>query len=109
MQLPRTSAAQHGLTKRAGRAQVKTSAVNKSSGHTFYVMTHSGEPPEREKVEAVCSQVGGRLVEVGDDDRSSLSPPDTAHRFSFSFLHRKWQSGWGGPAADSPCSSFGSM
>ena len=75
---------------------MKTSAVNKSSGHTFYVMTAGGAPPDREK------------VEVGEEERS-LSPSSTAHRFSFSFLHRKWQSGWGGPQICSPGSSYGSL
>lgn len=87
--------------------QVKTSAVNKSSGHTFYVMTSSGNPPDRQKVEALCSRIGGKLVEVGEEERS-LSPAST-HRFSFSFLQRKWQTGWGGPDVGSPGSSIGSL
>ena len=70
-------------------------------------MTSGGAPPEREKVEALCSQIGGKLVEVGEEERS-LSPP-SAHRFSFSFLHRKWQSGWGGVTVGSPGSSTGSL
>ena len=88
--------------------QVKTSAVNKSSGHTFYVMTSGGAPPDREKVQALCSRIGGKLVEVGEEERS-MSPPN-AHRFSFSFLQRKWQKGWGGTqVVGSPESSFGSL
>ena len=83
--------------------------MNKSSGHTFYVMAAAGEPPDREKVEALCGHIGGKLVEAGDEERS-LSPPGQAHRFSFSFLHRKWQSGWNGAIVGSPDgSSFGSL
>ncbi|KAK9812463.1 hypothetical protein WJX73_001778 [Symbiochloris irregularis] len=98
----------HAADLSVTRAKVKTSAVNKSSGHTFYVMTSSGNAPDRQKVEALCSRIGGKLVEVGEEERS-LSPADSAHRFSFSFLHRKWQTGWGGPDVGSPRSSIGSL
>lgn len=87
------------------RAKVKTYASNNSSGHTFYVMDRSGGPPDnRERVEDACVQIGGRLVEPGEEEKLAISGSGS-HRFSFSFLHRQWAKGWGG----SPCSSHGSL
>lgn len=91
------------------RAQVKTYAVNNSSGHTFYVMGATGAPPDRVAVEAACREVGGQLVdcpEGGGRPRLSLSSGAGSAKFSFSFLNRQWTAGWGGAA--SPCSSYGS-
>ena len=90
-------------------AQVKTYAVNNSSGHTFYVMGACGAPPDRAAVEAACREVGGQLVdcpEGGGRSRLSLSSGSGSAKFSFSFLNRQWTAGWGGAA--SPCSSYGS-
>ena len=47
--------------------QVKTYAVNNSSGHTFYVMNADGSAPDRANVEEACSAIGGRLVDIGCD------------------------------------------
>ena len=87
------------------RAKVKTFAVNQSSGHTFYVMDASGAAPDKDKVEAACKQIGGHLVEAGDEARSASSGK---HRFSFSFLNRQWHKGWNGESC-SPASSHGSV
>lgn len=46
-------------------SQVKTYAVNNSSGHTFYVMNADGSAPDRANVEEACSAIGGRLVDTG--------------------------------------------
>ena len=48
-----------------GCLQVKTYAVNNSSGHTFYVMAADGSAPDREKVKQACSDIGGKLVDPG--------------------------------------------
>ncbi len=48
-----------------GYLQVKTYAVNNSSGHTFYVMAADGSAPDREKVKQACSDIGGKLVDPG--------------------------------------------
>ena len=97
------------VLKQAGlavtRAKVKTFAVNQSSGHTFYVMDSSGDAPDKNKVELACKQIGGHLVEVGEEARSASSGQ---HRFSFSFLNRQWQKGWNGEGS-SPSSSHGSV
>jgi len=45
--------------------QVKTYAVNNSSGHTFYVMNADGSAPDRSTVEEACAAIGGRLVDIG--------------------------------------------
>ena len=45
--------------------QVKTYAVNNSSGHTFYVMAADGSAPDREKVNKACLDIGGKLVHPG--------------------------------------------
>ncbi|KAL3142750.1 hypothetical protein ABBQ38_003051 [Trebouxia sp. C0009 RCD-2024] len=87
------------------RAKVKTFAVNHSSGHTFYVMDSSGDAPDRDKVELACKQIGGHLVEAGEEARSASSGQ---HRFSFSFLNRQWQKNWNGEGS-SPSSSHGSV
>ena len=87
------------------RAKVKTFAVNQSSGHTFYVMGSSGDAPDRDEVEKACQQIGGHLVEVGEEARSASSGQ---HRFSFSFLNRQWHKNWNGESS-SPCSSHGSV
>ena len=87
------------------RAKVKTFAVNQSSGHTFYVMDSSGDAPDKDKVEVACKQIGGHLVEVGEEARSASSGQ---HRFSFSFLNRQWTKGWNGEGS-SPSSSHGSV
>lgn len=87
------------------RAKVKTFAVNQSSGHTFYVMDSSGDAPDRDKVEKACQQIGGHLVEVGEEARSASSGQ---HRFSFSFLNRQWHKNWNGESS-SPSSSHGSV
>lgn len=87
------------------RAKVKTFAVNQSSGHTFYVMDATGAPPDKDKVEEACKQIGGHLVEVGEEARSASSGQ---HRFSFSFLNRQWHKGWNGDSS-SPSSSHGSV
>ncbi|KAK9829031.1 hypothetical protein WJX72_003510 [[Myrmecia] bisecta] len=86
------------------RAKVKTYAVNNSSGHTFYVMDASGDAPDRAMVEAACSQIGGKLVESIEEERSASSGN---HKFSFSFLNRQWTQTWNGNPS-SPCSSNGS-
>ena len=83
--------------------QVKTYALSSSSGHTFCVMDASGAPPDRAKVEAACAQIGGKLVDAGDEERSASAG---THKFSFSFLTRQWGKGWNG-LATSPCSSDG--
>lgn len=75
------------------RAKVKTYAVNNSSGHTFYVMAADGSAPDRERVQAACADIGGRLVDPGDEQRATS---EGTHRFSFSFLNRQWQAGWRG-------------
>ena len=46
-------------------SQVKTYAVNNSSGHTFYVMNADGSAPDRATVEEACGAIGGRLVDSG--------------------------------------------
>jgi len=51
--------------------QVKTYAVNSSSGHTFYVMAADGSAPDREKVNKACLDIGGKLVHPG----ASACPP----------------------------------
>jgi hypothetical protein len=43
-------------------------------------------------VEAACREIGGHLVEAGQEARSSSLG---SHRFSFSFLARNWNSAWG--------------
>jgi len=43
-------------------------------------------------VEAACREIGGQLVEAGQEARSSSLG---SHRFSFSFLQRNWNSAWG--------------
>lgn len=89
------------------RAKVKTFAVNQSSGHTFYVMDASGDPPDRQNVEEACKKIGGQLVEVGDEVRSASAGQ---HRFSFSFLNRQWHKTWNGMEdSSSPSSSHGSI
>lgn len=87
------------------RAKVKTFAVNQSSGHTFYVMDATGAAPDKDKVEEACKQIGGHLVEAGEEARSASSGQ---HRFSFSFLNRQWHKGWNGDSS-SPSSSHGSV
>jgi len=47
------------------RLQVKTYAVNNSSGHTFYVMAADGSAPDRERVNKACLDIGGKLVHPG--------------------------------------------
>jgi hypothetical protein len=84
--------------------QVKTYAVNNSSGHTFYVMGADGSAPDRGLVETACNNVGGRLVEAGEEARSAS---EGNHKFSFSFLNRRWHSNWEGNNS-SPVSSLGS-
>ena len=64
----------------------------------------AGSAPDREKVEAACSQIGGKLVAAGEE-RESASLGQS--RFSFSFLSRNWSHGWAGEAC-SPSSSNGS-
>lgn len=46
----------------------------------------------RTRVEAACREIGGQLVEAGQEARSSSMG---SHRFSFSFLARNWNSAWG--------------
>lgn len=46
----------------------------------------------RARVEAACREIGGQLVEAGQEARSSSLG---SHRFSFSFLARNWNSAWG--------------
>lgn len=46
----------------------------------------------RSRVEAACREIGGQLVEAGQEARSSSLG---SHRFSFSFLQRNWNSAWG--------------
>lgn len=87
------------------RAKVKTYAVDHSSGHTFYVMDASGDPPDRLNVEEACKKIGGQLVEVGDEVRSASAGQA---RFSFSFLNRQWHKNWNGDSS-SPSSSHGSI
>ena len=48
----------------------------------------------RARVEAACREIGGQLVEAGQEARSSSAGGNT-HRFSFSFLQRNWASAWG--------------
>lgn len=43
-------------------------------------------------MEAACREIGGQLVEAGQEARSSSLG---SHRFSFSFLARNWNSAWG--------------
>jgi hypothetical protein len=45
-------------------------------------------------VEAACREIGGKLVEAGGD-ASKTAQALGAHRFSFSFLQRQWNSNWG--------------
>ena len=87
------------------RAKVKTYAIDQSSGHTFYVMDASGDPPDKQNVEEACKKIGGQLVEVGDEARSASIGQA---RFSFSFLNRQWHKGWNGDSS-SPSSSHGSI
>ncbi len=77
--------------------QVKTYAVNNSSGHTFYVMAADGSAPDREKVNKACLEIGGKLVHPGAGLRAQAwhvhmrphaadpdqrrPPPDTVHSF----------------------------
>ncbi|PSC74677.1 ACT domain-containing ACR2 [Micractinium conductrix] len=75
------------------RAKVRTYATSKSSGHTFYVMDANGGPPDKARVEAACREIGGQLVEAGQEARSSSVG---SHRFSYSFLQRNWNQNWGG-------------
>ncbi|PRW60951.1 uridylyltransferase [Chlorella sorokiniana] len=84
------------------RAKVRTYATSKSSGHTFYVMDAKGGPPDKARVEAACREIGGQLVEAGQEARSSSLG---SHRFSFSFLARNWNSAWGGSPGQSSCGS----
>ena len=46
----------------------------------------------RERVEAACREIGGQLVEAGQEARSSSIG---SHKFSYSFLQRNWNSAWG--------------
>ncbi|KAK9860410.1 hypothetical protein WJX84_010817 [Apatococcus fuscideae] len=85
------------------RAKVKTYALSSSSGHTFCVMDASGAPPDRSKVEKACAQIGGKLVDAGEEEKTASAG---THKFSFSFLNRQWGKGWNGLAA-SPSSSDG--
>ncbi|KAL4438995.1 hypothetical protein ABPG77_006932 [Micractinium sp. CCAP 211/92] len=84
------------------RAKVRTYASSRSSGHTFYVMDADGGPPDKSRVEAACREIGGQLVEAGQEARSSSLG---SHRFSFSFLQRNWNSAWGGSPGQSSCGS----
>ena len=70
----------------------------------FWSCCSAGSAPDREKVEAACSQIGGKLVAAGEE-RESASLGQS--RFSFSFLSRNWSQGWAGEAC-SPSSSNGS-
>lgn len=81
--------------------QVRTYAMNNSSGHTFYVLGPDGSAPDRQAVEMACNNVGGRLVQAGEEARSAS---EGNHKFSFSFLNRRWHSNWEGSNA-SPVSS----
>mmetsp|Transcript_16924 Transcript_16924/g.50541 ORF Transcript_16924/g.50541 Transcript_16924/m.50541 type:complete len:574 (+) Transcript_16924:156-1877(+) len=94
------------------RAKVKTYAVNNSSGHTFYVMNADGSFPDQMAVQEACNNIGGRLVESGDE-AASCSPSEASsgtglsgsmtHKFSFSILNRRLDSGWrGSPGENSP-------
>lgn len=85
------------------RAKVRTYATSKSSGHTFYVMDARGGPPDKARVEAACREIGGQLVEAGQEARSSSLG---SHRFSFSFLARNWNSAWGGSPNQSSAGSL---
>lgn len=84
------------------RAKVRTYASSRSSGHTFYVMDAAGGPPDKSRVESACREIGGQLVEAGQEARSSSMG---SHRFSFSFLQRNWNSAWGGSPGQSSCGS----
>ena len=89
---------QAGLT--VTRAKVKTSALNKTSGHTFYLMDASGQPPNSAVVAAACARIGGRLVEDGAQGGAALSSSPEL-KFSFSFLNREWARSWGGAGGSS--------
>ncbi|KAL6767525.1 hypothetical protein ACKKBF_B35580 [Auxenochlorella protothecoides x Auxenochlorella symbiontica] len=67
------------------RAKVRTYVNSNSSGHTFYVMSKSGQPPDRTRIQEVCTRLGGNLVEAGQESQSSSLG---SHRFTFSFLNR---------------------
>ena len=81
---------------------MKTNAVSKASGHTFYVMDASGAAPSRAAVEAACSGLGGQLVDVGEDRPQSGSGSD----FAFQFLGQQWKSTWNGTSASPGSSGF---
>lgn len=59
----------------------------------------------RIKVEAACREIGGKLVEAGGDVAKGAAASLGAHRFSFSFLQRQWNSNWGGSPHSSSCGS----
>lgn len=53
-------------------------------------------------MEAACREIGGQLVEAGQEARSSSVG---SHRFSYSFLQRNWNQNWGGSPGQSSCGS----
>ncbi|CAL8463116.1 g2650 [Coccomyxa elongata] len=90
-----------GLT--INRAKVKTNAANNVCGHTFYVMDASGAAPERAAVERACQQLGGHLVEAGEDVTAGCAAP-----IAFSLPSQQWRSNWSGAAASPDSTGFSS-
>lgn len=48
----------------------------------------------RARVQTACQEIGGQLVEAGDE---GVATSGGSFRFSFSFLSRQWSSAWGEP------------
>lgn len=80
-----------------GRAQGNPPGSMGAHAATGRVLIRSPAPParpttRRARVEAACREIGGQLVEAGQEARSSSVG---SHRFSFSFLQRNWGRAWG--------------
>eukprot|EP00887_Chlorella_sp_A99_P007539 scaffold28.g7539.t1 len=87
------------------RAKARTYASSCNASHTFYVMAADGSPPDRAKVECACLEIGGKLVEEGQEARTMSRQALGSHTFSFSFLNR---SGWSAAGSPGTQSSLGS-
>ena len=83
------------LRFQAKRSFLQVRPYSKVSGQTLYLMGTDGRPPDPAVVEEACCNLGGVLM----DRASGIEPQHCTpgdHKFSFSFLDRKWGSGWVG-------------
>lgn len=81
------------------RAKVRAYAA--SGGHTFYVMDASGGPPDVKRVQAACSQVGGKLHQAGQVDNSP-TPLVLSGGYNFLYSIGVMQKNWDGSPGSLP-------